>query len=99
MKLRMHELAHQPKPPKMTIQSLEGSIYRLVARVDNDEFIIVDDNDQPLATSHPSIFKEKLEAYVVESLELAHCTPYEEMIGHGEGESYRNSLGRFSYQS
>ena len=96
MKLRMHEIAHQAKPPKMLIQSLEGSIYRLVAQVDNHEFIIVDENDQPLSENHPSLFKEKLTDYAVHSIELEHCNPYEEMIGHESAESYRNELGRIS---
>ena len=94
MKLRMHEIAHQPKPPKMVIQSLEGSIYRLVARVEHDEFIIVDENDQPLASKHPSQLKEKLDDFIVDAIELEHCNPYEEMIGQDESEdSYRTPLG------
>lgn len=38
MKMRVKELAHLPTPPQVVVQSFEGSIYRMVARSNGQDF-------------------------------------------------------------
>jgi hypothetical protein len=98
MKLRFDELAHQAVPPKILIQSFEGSLYRVVAEVGSKQFLIVDDSNKVVTSSHPSSLVEKLNDYLVESVVLQQFSAYDEMIGHpAEGDGVNGcSLGRLT---
>lgn len=81
MKLRISELPHQVVPPKIAIQSFEGSIYRMVARVESETFVIVDDHNEIIVERHPENLKAMIKDYVVDSITLEHSSAYDEMIG------------------
>lgn len=87
MKLRIKELAHLPTPPQVIVQSFEGSIYRMVARTGEQEFLLTNDDGEYLTERHPNALTELLHDIIVESVSLEHHSAYDEMIGHKEGEN------------
>ena len=82
MKMRVKELAHLPNPPHVVVQSFEGSIYRMVARCDGQEFLLTDDEGNYLTERHPHALTELLHDIMIDSVSLEHHSAYDEMIGN-----------------
>lgn len=84
MKMRVKELAHLPTPPHVVVQSFEGSIYRMIARLDDQEILLTDDDGNYLTERHPNALTELLQDIIVDSVSLEHHSAYDEMIGHDQ---------------